>query len=95
MDTQQKYILQDATIEDQELFKNGLNELLDKNSLALSLTINKRPITVKLEDGNSVVTFTDEPSIIIQKKVIVPEVEKDVKSPLSDEFNKNEPNKEA
>jgi len=96
MNTQQEYILEEVSSEDQLAFKNGVDELLEKLSLQLNLIINKRPITIKQEDGTSVVTFTDEPSLVLQKKVIVPEVVKeDIKSPLSDEMTNNEPNKEV
>lgn len=71
--------LSDATIEEEQKFSEGLTKLLEELSLHLSLTINKVPVTIKLEDGSVKNVFSDEPALVIQHKV---EVELEVVSPI-------------
>jgi hypothetical protein len=70
-----KYDLKDSSIEDQKAFKQGLEELLTKLSLNLSVNIIKVPISIKLEDGTIKNVFADEPTILLQKKVEIAEPE--------------------
>lgn len=69
----EKFELKEASLTDQQAFKDGLKELLDKLSLNLVINIIKTPIGVKLEDGTSKNVFADEPTIILQKKVAIPD----------------------
>ena len=78
--------LTDASQEESKKFSEGLTKLLNELSLALSLTINKIPVTIKLENGQVKNVFTDEPSLIIQHKMEVELVEKEIVSP----YNKDE-----
>jgi hypothetical protein len=71
-----KYKLSDASNEEQQKFGEGLNKLLEELSLAFSVVINKVPIIIKLENGQEKNVFADEPSIIIQHKTELVEVEK-------------------
>jgi hypothetical protein len=65
--------LVEATQSDQDAFKKGLEELLNKLSLKLTLNIVKSAVGVKLEDGSVKNVFADGPTIILQKKVEVPD----------------------
>ena len=69
-----KFELREASIEDQKAFGEGLNKLLNELSLALSLTINKVAVSIKLENGTTKNVFADEPTIILQKKVAIPDI---------------------
>jgi len=81
----ENYNLVDASAEDNLAFKQGLEELLSKLSLHLSLIINKKAIGIKLEDGTSENGFIDQPSLLLQKKV-----EKEILSPIqNDTLEKN------
>jgi hypothetical protein len=68
-----KFSLQDASVTDQQAFKDGLKELLDKLSLNLVINIIKTPVGIKMEDGSVKNVFADEPTIILQKKVAIPD----------------------
>jgi len=68
-----KFSLTDCSQEDQLAFKTGLEELLNKLSLTFTVNIIKTPIGVKLEDGTTKNVFADEPTIILQKKVAIPD----------------------
>lgn len=72
-----KYKLKDPTPEEQEEFRKGLEELLAKLSLTLTLGINKKGLGIKLENGKMEYGFIDEPSMMIQKKIEIVEVEKE------------------
>jgi hypothetical protein len=65
--------LVEATQEDQNAFKKGLEELLATLSLQLSLSIVATPIGIKTQTGENKVAFANEPTIILQKKVEVPD----------------------
>jgi hypothetical protein len=73
---QNSYKLVDASAEDLAAFKEGVDKLLEELSLNLSLTINKQPLTVKLEDGSSQMAFADQPSMVVQKRIEIEIVEK-------------------
>ena len=68
-----KINLVEATNEDQQAFKQGLEELLTKLSLTFNVNIIKVPVGIKMEDGSVKNVFADEPTIILQKKVEVAE----------------------
>ena len=70
-----KFELKEALIEDQQAFKQGLDELLTKLSLVFNVNIIKVPVGIKMEDGSVKNVFADEPTIILQKKVEVIEPE--------------------
>jgi hypothetical protein len=65
--------LKEATTSDQEAFKKGLEELLTNLSLQLSLSIVATPIGIKTPTGENKVAFANEPTIILQKKVAIPD----------------------
>ena len=65
--------LVEATQEDQNAFKKGLEELLTTLSLQLSLSIVATPIGIKTPTGENKVAFANEPTIILQKKVETPD----------------------
>jgi hypothetical protein len=69
----EKFSLQEASVTDQQSFKDGLKELLDKLELNLVINIIKVPVGIKLEDGSVKNVFADEPTIILQKKVAIPD----------------------
>ena len=79
-----KYKLSDASPEEQQKFGEGLNKLLNELSLALSLTINKVPVSIKLENGQVQNVFSDQPIMVIQHKT--EEIVAEVVSP----YNKDE-----
>lgn len=68
-----KYKLEDASNEELEVFKKEMDELLAKLSLNLSLVINKKGISIKLENGTVENIFIDQPTLVIQKKVEIPD----------------------
>ena len=69
----EKFSLEEASLTDQQAFKDGLKELLDKLELNLVINIIKTPVGIKMEDGSVKNVFTDEPTIILQKKVAIPD----------------------
>lgn len=69
----EKFNLVDCSTEDQLAFKQGLEELLNKLSLNLVVNIIKVPVGIKLEDGTTKNVFADEPTILLQKKVAIPD----------------------
>lgn len=71
-----KFTLSEASAEETEAFKEGLDELLTKFSLSLSLLINKKGIAIKTDDGKVESGFIDQPTLLIQKKT--PTVEEPV-----------------
>jgi hypothetical protein len=68
-----KFSLQECSPTDQQAFKDGLKELLDKLSLNFTVNIIKVSVGIKLEDGTVKNVFADEPTILLQKKVEVPD----------------------
>lgn len=68
-----KFNLTDCSQEDQLAFKQGLEELLNKLSLNLSVNIIKSAVGIKLEDGTIKNVFADEPTFLLQKKVAIPD----------------------
>lgn len=68
MENKQKFELSDATPEDQKAFSEGMEELLNKLSLGISLVINKKNVSIKGEDGKVENGFIDQAVLIIQKK---------------------------
>jgi hypothetical protein len=65
--------LVDSSVQDQIDFKKGVEELCDKLSLSFSIMINKVSLNVKNEDGTSKNVFVDEPMLLLQKKVAIPD----------------------
>lgn len=75
MDNTQKFELADASAEDTKAFTEGIDALLAKLSLGISLVINKKGISVKNDDGKVENVFVDQPTLLIQKKTLItPEV---------------------
>lgn len=86
-----KYTLSDASIEDQKAFAEGLKELTDKLSLSVVNIVNKKAVSIKLENGETENVFVDYPALIIQKKTL----KEGIVSPLSEEMTSNESSKKA
>ena len=80
----EKFSLQECSPTDQQAFKDGLKELLDKLSLNLVINIIKVPVGIKLEDGSVKNVFADEPTIILQKKVVIPDTSEPEASKITD-----------
>ncbi len=72
---EKKYKSVDASKEDQEAFGKGLSELLEKLSLTLNLSIIKKGISIKLDNGALESGFMDSPTLMLQKKIEISEVE--------------------
>lgn len=70
---EKKYKLSDASLEELEAFKQAMDKILSDLSLAISLSINKKEISIKKEDGTIEKVFADYPSFLIQKKIEVEE----------------------
>jgi hypothetical protein len=68
-----KFVLKDATVEDQKAFGEGLNELCNKLGLTFNIGIVKQVLNVKGEDGKNKSVFVDEPTVLLQKKVTIPD----------------------
>jgi len=68
---EKKFQLSDASPEDVTAFQKGMDELLEKLSLAVTLVINKRGVSIKLENGEIVNSFVDQPTLLVQKKTEV------------------------
>jgi len=69
----EKFSLQETSVTDQQAFKKGVEEVCDKLSLTFSVMINKVSLNVKNEDGTSKNVFVDEPMLLLQKKVAIPD----------------------
>lgn len=84
---EKKYRYEDASVEDQKAFKEGVDKLLNELSLAMDIGITKTRVSSKQEDGQVSVGFVDVPVLILNKKI--EEVEAEVVSPIQqDELNK-------
>lgn len=66
---EKKYKFSDASLEELQSFKEGMDKLLAELSLGISLVINKKEVVTKLENGSTDRFFVDQPSLMIQKKV--------------------------
>ena len=70
---EKKYTYSEPSLEDQQAFKAGLEELCNKLSLSFNQGINKVPIVVKDTQGQPKNIFAEEPVILLQKRTEVPE----------------------
>lgn len=90
-----KFTLVDSTPEDQKAFAEGIEELLTRHSLSLSLIINKKAIAINGEGDKPESAFVDQPMLVLNKKVFSEETpiikEAEIVSPLSEELTGNEP----
>ncbi len=94
------FTLKEASATDQQLFKDGLKDLLDKLELNLSVNIIKSAVGIKLEDGTIKNVFADEPTFLLQKKVAIPDTSEpkitDVKAePTISPYSKQPPTDET
>lgn len=92
MENNKKFRLEDCSKEEMQEFKEGMDELLNKLSLKLSLVINKKGMQIKLDNGKVETAFIDQPTLLVQKKI--EEVEAEVVTPIESPYN-DEPNQAA
>jgi len=81
----EKYVLSEASPEDMGEFKKGMDDLLNRLSLVCTLNINKKGVSIKLENGEKINSFVDEPTLLIQKKTKQVEDENSIESPYNEE----------